>query len=90
MFIGKPLFKGQNEDDQLEKIFKILGTPTNKHANTLYEINEFAKKEFVVYPPKTLKEFVPRMDDNGLDLLRLLLQQEPSKRIKIDEALKHP
>jgi len=48
MFIGKPLFKGQNEDDQLEKIFKILGTPTNKHASNLYEINEFAKKEFVV------------------------------------------
>lgn len=90
MYLGKPLFKGQNEDDQLERIFKVLGTPTNKHAPTLYEINDFAKKEFVTYPEKSLREFVPKMDDHGLDLLTKLLQLEPNKRIKIDEALKHP
>jgi len=47
MFLGKPLFKGLNEDDQLEKIFKVCGTPTNKHAQALFEIEELAKKEFV-------------------------------------------
>jgi len=28
MVAGKPLFPGSTPDDQLEKIFKILGSPT--------------------------------------------------------------
>jgi len=48
MFNGKPIFKGMNEDDQLEKIFKYLGTPTENHASTLAEMDEFKKKNFVV------------------------------------------
>lgn len=90
MFNGKPLFKGQNEDDQLEKIFKIMGTPSNTHADQLQEMDEFKNKEFVVWPKKELKEVVPRMNETGLDLLTKLLMLEPSKRIKIDDALKHP
>lgn len=37
MYNGVPLFPGTNETDQLQKIFAVLGTPSQKEWPELYK-----------------------------------------------------
>lgn len=91
MLTRTPLFPGDSEIDQLFRIFRQLGTPTEE---TWPGVSQFAdyKASFPKWAPqpltKTLKEL--RNDPDALDLLQKMLVYEPSKRISAREALKHP
>ena len=37
-----------------------------------------------------MKKILPTLDDNGIDLLKKLLELDPDKRILANEALEHP
>lgn len=92
MVSGKPLFAGKNETDQLKKIFKIKGTPNDNYCPSLKELPEWAANEnnFENYPEQDIKNFVPNLDQEGVDLLQKFIQLEYEKRISAEEALKHP
>ena len=88
----KPLFCGQTEEDQLDKIFKIRGTPSEEEWPQIKELPLY-KPEVVQaspYPTQDIRDFVPNLDEDGIDLLLKLLQCDPSKRITAAEAMKHP
>ena len=44
----------------------------------------------VCRPRKLLAELIPDAPSDGLDLMKKLLQFNPSKRPTADEALRHP
>ena len=92
MVTGKPLFTGNSENDQLKKIFAIMGTPTENYASSLRELPEWGvgDNNFEITSPKSFKELFPNLDTEGIDLLQKFLQLEPDKRISAEEALKHP
>ena len=92
MVLGKPLFTGNSETDQLKKIFAIMGTPTENYAPSLREFSEWGVGDntFEVVKPKNFKELFPNLDAEGIDLIQKFLQLEPDKRISAEEALKHP
>ena len=92
MATGKPLFTGNSENDQLKKIFAIMGTPTDNYASSLRELPEWGvgDNNFEKNEPKSFKELFPELDTEGIDLLEKLLRLEPDKRISAEEALKHP
>ena len=92
MVLGKPLFTGNSESDQLKKIFEIMGTPNENYASQLKEFPEWGVGEntFDNFPKKNFKEIFPNLDIEGIDLLQKFLQLEPDKRISAEEALKHP
>ena len=92
MVSGKPLFTGNNETDQLKKIFEIKGTPNENYASQLKELPEWGvgDNNFENWPEKDFKELFPNLDAEGIDLLQKFLQLEPDKRISAEEALKHP
>ena len=92
MVSGKPLFMGKSESDQLKKIFKIRGTPSDTYAPSLRELPEWGVNENVFQPSQEedIKKYVPNLDSEGVDLLLKFLQLEPDKRISAEEALKHP
>ncbi|KAG8652656.1 cyclin-dependent kinase G-2 [Manihot esculenta] len=93
----EPLFKGKGEIDQLGKIFRILGTPSETiwpgfsklpgaKANFVQQPYNLLRKKF----PATSFTGSPVLSDLGFDLLNKLLTYDPEKRITADAALNHP
>merc|ERR1711963_121219 len=87
LFLRKPLFPGQNERDQLSKIFEVIGTPTDTEWP---EKAALTRANFPVYPTKSWSDLVPEMDPQAQDLVQKMLCFSPDKRITASEALLHP
>jgi len=89
MITAHPLFPGQNDQDQLHKIFKGLGTPLVEEWPSVVELPEW-KAEFVQYPAQPWTQLVPGIDTAGIDLISRLLKQDPNQRISAKNSLDHP
>ncbi|MBN3282742.1 CD11B kinase, partial [Polyodon spathula] len=86
----KPLFPGKSEIDQINKIFKDLGSPSEKIWPGYNEMPAVKKMTFTEYPYNNLrKRFGALLSDQGFDLMNKFLTYCPSKRITAEEALKH-
>ncbi|KAM0835129.1 hypothetical protein ACQ4PT_063144 [Festuca glaucescens] len=92
----KPLFDGKHDIDQLNKIFKMLGTP-NEGIWPGYSKLPGAKAKFPKQPYNKLREKFPAvsftggltLSEAGFDLLNRMLTYDPETRISADAALKH-
>lgn len=85
----KALFCGDSEIDQIFKIFQFHGTPTQAqwaNCTNLPDYKPTFPKFRTVDPALYFKNF----DKVGLDLCMKMLQIDPSRRISMKEALKHP
>ncbi|KAL3644448.1 hypothetical protein CASFOL_009628 [Castilleja foliolosa] len=92
----EPLFNGKTEFDQLDKIFKILGTPNETIWPGLSELPgvkvNFVKQQYNLLRrkfPATSFTGSPVLSDAGFDLLNKLLTYDPKQRITAEEALNH-
>ncbi|XP_068588861.1 cyclin-dependent kinase 11B isoform X6 [Cebidichthys violaceus] len=86
----KPLFPGKSEIDQINKVFKDLGSPSEKIWPGYSELPAVKKMTFTEYPYNHLrKRFGALLSDQGFDLMNKFLTYCPSKRILSDEGLKH-
>ena len=91
MLNGRPLFLGANEADQLDQIFRALGTPDVSSYPGLAELPDFAPASYKRYPaPDSLAHLVPGLAPAGVDLLSRMLRFDPAQRISAREALEHP
>ena len=88
----RPLVAGTSETDQLDRIFRLLGTPTVGEYPGLAELPEYSPDQYPPYPPPRggLASLVPTMDPTGVDLLSKMLQYDPARRITAQAALEHP
>ncbi|RCV34257.1 hypothetical protein SETIT_7G146600v2 [Setaria italica] len=92
----EPLFNGKTEFEQLDKIFRTLGTP-NEKIWPGYAKLPGVKVNFVKQPYNRLRDKFPAasfsgrpiLSEAGFDLLNSLLTYDPDKRISADDALKH-
>jgi len=88
MVTCSPLFPGDSEIDQLFKIFRCLGTPTEEIWPGVSNFKDY-KPTFPQWVGNNLTKQVPGIEPLGLDLLKRMLVYEPSKRISAREALQH-
>ena len=88
MVTRTPLFPGDSEIDELFKIFRVLGTPTEEIWPGVSAYRDF-KPTFPKWQPSDLAAAVPGLCPKGLDLLAKMLIYQPGKRISAAEALKH-
>ncbi|NXY44782.1 CDK3 kinase, partial [Ceuthmochares aereus] len=88
MVTRKVLFPGDSEIDQLFRIFRTLGTPTEATWPGVTQLPDY-KKDFPQWARKEMKEIVPNLDRDGKDLLMQLLLYDPRKRISAKAALDH-
>ncbi|QPG73688.1 negative regulator of the PHO system [Brettanomyces nanus] len=89
MFTGKPLFPGSSNEDQLMKIFRIMGTPNERTWPGVSSYPNY-KSNFDVFIPQDLRILIPSLDNVALNLLQGLLQMRPDMRFSARQALNHP
>ena len=89
MYTGRPLFPGTTNEDQLQKIFRLMGTPSERAWPGISQFPEY-KPNFPVYATQVLRNILPQVDPVGLQLLSAMLQLRPELRISAQQALQHP
>ncbi|KAF2720427.1 Pkinase-domain-containing protein [Polychaeton citri CBS 116435] len=89
MFTGRPLFPGTTNEDQLLKIFRLMGTPSERSWQGISQFPEY-KTNWPVYATQELRNILPQVDSLGLQLLGQMLQLRPEMRCSAQQALAHP
>ena len=84
------IFPGENEFDQINQIFKILGTPSKDKWPWGYSQAEIFGIKFSVYYKKNLKAILGYINKDGINLLNDIFQFEPTKRPSCSRILNYP
>ncbi|KAK6057280.1 hypothetical protein COOONC_05203 [Cooperia oncophora] len=86
----KPLFQGDSEIDELFRLFRILGTPTEAEWPGVSQLPDY-KPTFPKWKGSSLAEKMANyMDHDAIDLLEEMLVYDPARRISSRKALHHP
>jgi serine/threonine protein kinase len=83
------LLKGSEEKQQLELIYKLCGTPTGELLEIYQRFPAWSKMKFEKDYPSTLDRRLSQLDPPMADLIKQILQMDPSKRIDAGTALDH-
>lgn len=86
-----PLFPGQNEMDQVQKIHNVLGTPSPELLARKFKRN--ASHMDFNFPEKKgtgIERLIPHADADLVELTKKLIRYDPDERILARQALKDP
>jgi len=89
LYLLNPIFPGESEIDQIYKICGILGTPPESWA----EGHRLANQRGFSFPQFnycTLGKVLPNASESALNIMKLMLTYDPSKRITASQILRHP
>ena len=84
----RPLFSGDSEIDQIFKIFRLHGSPTEETWPGVSKLPDF-KSSFPKFKATSLQEVAKGMDPLAQDLLAHMIALDPAKRISARLALQH-
>ncbi|KAJ0401081.1 hypothetical protein P43SY_005686 [Pythium insidiosum] len=92
LLLQDPLFPGTSDLDQLDKIFKVLGRPSDHIWPGMSELPNADKLrvDSSTRSTSTLHKTLHSLSPKGLDLLTRMLTYDPAQRITAREALEHP
>lgn len=94
LYCGKPVFPGRNSIDQLAKIIKVLGTPSESELKAMGQDEKKFRSHGAssdVQRREGLKEAVGGdVPDVAIDLMLSLLRYDPAERLAASVALAHP
>mmetsp|Transcript_24425 Transcript_24425/g.58222 ORF Transcript_24425/g.58222 Transcript_24425/m.58222 type:complete len:301 (+) Transcript_24425:1000-1902(+) len=88
MLVGKPIFCGESEIEQLLAIFKILGTPDNKNWPGVQNLRDW--HDFPKWFKNKLEKNFDQIQSDGIKLIKSLLRLDPSKRMSVFSAIENP
>ncbi|PWN91441.1 putative Cdk1-cyclin-dependent kinase 1 [Acaromyces ingoldii] len=89
MAIKSPLFPGDSEIDEIFRIFRTLGTPSDATWPGVKSLPDY-KPSFPQWSGMPLTKAVPDLDEAGIDLLRGMLVYDPAGRVSAKRCLDHP
>ncbi|XP_078172311.1 cyclin-dependent kinase C-2-like [Carex rostrata] len=88
LLLGKPIFPGEDEMDQLKKIFEICGTPDENNWPGVTQMLLYNNAMVQQRPmERCIGEVFQNFDHYALDLLDKILTLDPKKRISEKDAL---
>ncbi|EFA79907.1 hypothetical protein PPL_06727 [Heterostelium album PN500] len=92
-----PFFNGENNDDQLVKIVKVLGTDDFYKYLDKYGLDLSPHLKDLIKPSvkKDFQRYIPFANDDiahptAIDFLDKLLRYDPQERMTAQEAMNHP
>jgi len=88
MVNGRPLFPGNGDQDQVLRIFKLLGTTNERVWPAVAELPDW-KTNFPLFEAQPWSNIVPTLDANGVNLLSMMLQYNPNNRVSARNAMEH-
>lgn len=93
VILGRPIFTGKTDMDQLKLIFDLIGTPSDKSWEGFSELKLIRTGEVTidkVRRPKLREKYGSRIQPaTALGLLEKLLELDPKKRFTASRALSH-
>jgi len=89
MLTKKPIFPGDSEIDQLFKIFRQMGTPTEDIWHGCTSLPDY-KPSFPQWKKQEMGKTFEKSHSTVIDVLEKMLIYEPAQRISAKEALNHP
>lgn len=87
----KPLFEGRDPVDQIRRIVKIIGSPTD--AELAWIRDDGAARRFLQLCPHSVADWgaaLPKASHDAREAVQKMLQFDPTTRISAAEALKLP
>jgi serine/threonine protein kinase len=89
MLLGDPIFKGENNQQQLNEIMRVLGTPKREQVQAMIQRDE--PMRLAPIPPKSWTEVFPaHVPVEAHDLCSRLLQYVPFNRDTPFQGMCHP
>lgn len=89
MITKRPLFHGDSEIDQLFRIFRTMGTPTDEIWQGVSKLPDY-KPTFPSWKANSMPISQSSIGKHGMELLEKMLVYDPVKRISAKEAINHP
>lgn len=87
MILRRPIFPGDSEIDQLFRIFRTLGTPSEENWPGVSQLSDY-KSVFPKFEAQQTPDGITKL--NAGDLFRKLMIYDPSKRLSAKNAMLHP
>lgn len=86
----KPLFPGNNDIDQMSKVFQIMGNPTSASWPGVELLPDFSKVGFPVMDPIKFNILIPYAHAKDINLIEQMIILDPKKRITAHDATSLP
>ncbi|KAI3505581.1 hypothetical protein L1887_27714 [Cichorium endivia] len=90
LFTLRPLFPGSSEADEIYKICKVIGSPTETSWAQGLDLATTVNYQFPELAGVNLSALVPSASKDGVNLIASLCSWDPCKRPTAMEALQHP
>lgn len=91
MINGKPVFPGSSTMNQLDRILEVTDKPSDEDVaatNSPYAVTMLDGLPAV--RSRRLADVFPRASDDALDFIKRCLVFNPTKRMTVEDALRHP
>ena len=89
----------KTEIEQIDRVFSVLGTPTDETWPGFSEMKMCKKVKFKYHPGSKLRSMFPKfaftggqatLSNTGFDLLEGMLSYDPGRRLTARQAAEHP
>ncbi|KAF5273978.1 hypothetical protein FQA39_LY01094 [Lamprigera yunnana] len=89
LLLMNPVFPGKSEVDQLNRVFKDLGTPNERIWPGFNKLPAVQKMKFTEYPVSNLRSRFSMLTEQGQAMLQKFLTFDPIQRTTAEDALQH-